>query len=165
MRWWCLEQSGIRLARLVRAAVAPFCEVVDVAVAEADGAVGCGAGLVHGAKCSALIGAGEAFGSSDVDDSAFAVQHDRDDVGLAGQASHRGWWEGLSVVGLAHAVVVEAGAEGVEVDEHEQFGRAAGARCDRRGDHRHERVGPDLIEAASVIGFGLLGGDGGVERG
>jgi hypothetical protein len=30
---------------------------------------------------------------------------------------------------------------------------------------RDERVGAELVEAATVIGLGLLGGEGGVERG
>ena len=119
---------------------------------------------VHGAECSALIGDGEAFGSSDVDDSAVAVQHDRDDVGFARQAPDRCWWEGLSVVGLADAGFVEAGAQRLEVHEDQQLGVVSSARDRRGGDHRHERVSPELIEAAAVVGFGLLGGHGGVER-
>ena len=78
------------------AAIAPLREVVDVAVTEAHGTVGCGAGAVHGAECSALVGGGEASGSADVEDLAVAAEHDRDDLGLTRQPSHRRRWERLT---------------------------------------------------------------------
>jgi hypothetical protein len=148
-----------------RAALLPLVEVVDVAVTEANRAVGCGAGAVQCSECSPLIGSGEAFGSSDVDDSAVAVQDDRDDVGFAGQPANGCWWEWLAVERLTLARLVEAGAEGVEVDEHEDLGRPP-CTCDRGGDdHRHEGVGAELVERPGIVGLRTLRGDCRVEHG
>ena len=106
--------------------------VVDVAVVEADGAAGMGAGAVHRPQRSALLAGGDPLGAPDVEGDAVTVEHDRDDVGL--QHSRRIVATGTaSPVEVSHTeLVVQPVTQRVEVDQHRHLGHAATRRRGRR---------------------------------
>ena len=142
----------------------PVDDVVDLAVPEADGAVGEATGAVHRAQRSALCLGGDAAAAAVVEDDTGAVEHDRDDRRVAGDPAHRLGWHRLSVGRLTDAVVVGAIGQRVVVDQHRHLRRATltGAWA---GDGGDERVGAQLIERA-LFGLRLrpLRGDGRVQR-
>ena len=141
----------------------PWADVVDVAVVEADGAAGMGAGAVHRPQRSALFAGGDALGMPDVQGDTVTVEHDRHDVSVAAQPAHRGDGDCLAGRCLAHRTVVQPVAQRVEVDEHGHLGRAA-ARAAGAGDQPDEGVGLDLVEGPVIGAVGLFGGDRCAER-
>ena len=162
-RWWWRLHSGSRLARSVEPPCCHGVDVVDVAVVEADGAAGVGAGAVHRPQRPALVSCRHPLGSPDVEGDTVAVEHDRDDVGVAAQPADRGHGHGLTGRRLAHRAVVQPVSQRVEVDQHRHLGHAAAGTAGA-GDQPDEGVGLDLVERAVVGAVGLLGADRRAER-
>ncbi len=135
---------------------------------DGHGAVRVAAGAVHGSEGVALGGGGGAVAAADVEGSAVAVEHDRQDVGVAAHPPEGGHREGDAVGGLAHPGIVKAGDQGVVVDEGDDLGDASGGLAG--GDGGDDGVGLSFGEAAVVVGLGVpepfeLGVDGGPDGG
>lgn len=107
-------------------AVIPVLDVVNLTSMKGHVAIGYRAGRVHGLEGPSLIGRGQTFGSSDVDGNAASVEHDGDDVGLAGQATDGFDGQFDAKVGSARAVRgetrVRSLCERVEIDVDHDFG-------------------------------------------
>jgi hypothetical protein len=111
----------------------PFVEVMDLAVVEGYVAVADAAGAVDRSEGASLVVGGESAAASHVERDAVAVQHDRDDVGVAGETAQgldRQWG---AVVEFAHRGLVEALRDRREVDQGEDFGPAGAPGSARRG--------------------------------
>ena len=104
------------------AEVFPPGDVVDAAVLEPHLTAREPTGPVHHAQGAALVGGGEAAGSSHVEGDTVVVEGDGGDGGVAAVAAHRLHRERVSVCGFAHRVVVAAVTQGVGIDEEEMSG-------------------------------------------
>ena len=98
MRWWCLEQSGIRFTKSV---APPSRNTVRWWMSQSPQRTG--QSRAAQVRCMArrsrrMIGRGQASGSSDIDHPPIATQHDGDHVGVAGQAPHDVGWDWVPVV-------------------------------------------------------------------
>ena len=76
-----------QVVKVGRPAVFPGREVMWFAMGELHGAVGERTGCVGGGQGPSLVDRGQSFCFSDVEWNALTVQHDRDDVGVTGEAS------------------------------------------------------------------------------
>ncbi len=124
------------IVEVCRSAVFPGDDVVDPAVIEGDGAGRVHAGRVHRPQGLALGGCRQPGGTSDIHGASLAVEHDRDDLGVTGQLAHGRDRQGLSVGELAHRVGMQPVAQGLFIDEHDQFHHPLADLTTRHGvDH------------------------------
>ena len=82
-----LAAQGDEVVEVGWSAVFPGCEVMWFAVSELHGAVGKRTSGVNRGQGPSLVDRGQSFCFSDVEWNALTVQHDRDDVGVTGEAS------------------------------------------------------------------------------
>ena len=100
------------------------------------------------------------------------VEDGGDDLGVAADPPDRVGGQRVGVGGLGDAVIMQPGAQGVEVDQHDHLRHPAGLGACRylcgvgAGDQLDEGVGLQLVERqVRVLLVGLGCGDGGVEGG
>ena len=152
-RWWCGRTQWQQVVEVGRAAVLHPCDdVMDVAVPEPHGAVGEAAAAVHRPQRPPLLDRGHAPAVAVVQHGTVAVDDERDDHRVTGDAAHRLGWDGLPVERLTHRVRMRAVGEGGGVDQHGHLGRAALLAAAWSGERGDERVGTQLVERAR---FGL----------
>ena len=84
IRWWWWEHSSVPLLGSGGSAAGPVGDVVGLAPGRGDGALREGAALVPGRDGLADVRREDPGGAADVQDLALAAEHDRDDVGVAG---------------------------------------------------------------------------------
>ena len=100
--WWWRVQNGSEIGEVGVSVSPPGNDVVHVAAMERCGAAVDGAGAVDRPQRSTLCSVGGAFSAAGIEQFGWAAEHDRDDVGVAGDAPDRLGREMGAVAGFVH---------------------------------------------------------------